>query len=141
MPTKNTKFISEDYLSISAENRDVRHTLRFTRTEDKRLHQEFETSGLSKYTQYMRQKLLTDGLEKTIIYNRHQKKMLHEIAQLKTSTNKIGNNFNQLMTAINTFKVVNLSASELSNIQQVGMQLEQVKILLEQLINQELESI
>ena len=92
-------------MSSKNKNRIRKIDIRLTEMEYLLLEGEFQSAPFSTKSQFIRAKLFSKNISKQH-QNRHQAFLA--AAKMNTEINKIGNNFNQLVHGINTYKTVQL---------------------------------
>jgi len=115
------------------EKRAIRMNCRLTKSEDIQFKEAFHASGFKKKSAFIRQKLLSKNGTNHLINQNNIQKIILETARLRTSLIKIGTNFNQLMTAINTFKKVELRNKDYQVLEHIDLKIEEVMELFKSL--------
>ena len=98
-------------------NRSKKIDIRLTPREYQILEMEFQISPFMNKSQFIRAKIFEKQIGE--IHQRKHTAFL-EAAKIYTEINRLGNNFNQLVHAVNTFKTVELTPSKFKIIQELG---------------------
>jgi len=108
------------------ENRDVRMNCRLTKSENRRFLKAYKASGFNRKSSFMRAKMLSKDGTNHLINQKNVQNIILETARLRTDLIKIGTNFNQLMTAINTFKKVELTNRDYQILEHIDLKIDEV---------------
>lgn len=111
-------------------NRTKKIDIRLTPREYFSIEEEFNISPYIYRSTFIRAKLFERRIGE-IEQRKHQAFL--EAAKLFTELNRLGNNFNQVVHAINTYKVVELTPAKLKTIQDLGQKLDTLLELLDDL--------
>lgn len=114
-------------------NRVFRINSRLTEQENKAYLKAFKASGFKKKSSFIRTQLLSKNGITYLINQKNIQKIILETAKLRTDLIKVGTNFNQLMTAINTFKKVQISDKDFQTIEYIDVKLDEVMELFKSL--------
>ena len=106
---------------------------RLTKSENSRFLKAYKASGFSKKSSFMRAKVLSKDGTNHLINQKNIQNIILETARLRTDLIKIGTNFNQLMTAINTFKKVDLSNRDYQILEHIDLKIDEVMELFKSL--------
>jgi len=96
-------------MELKKNNRIKRVDVRLTEEEHKVLIDEFKSSNFTKFSAFLRSKLLSQPLT---IEEKLQNEALLQAGKMNTTLSKLGTNFNQLVKGVNTYKNTNLTAAE-----------------------------
>ena len=104
--------------------------VRLTKTEFNLVETDYQKSPHISRSAYMRAKIFDKKIS-----NAQQKKhqAFLQAAKLNTEINKIGNNFNQLVHGINTYKLVELKKNEVEVLQKLSQQLEKLQQIFDEI--------
>jgi len=94
------------YTKVDSDRRTVKINLRLTPVEHQKMLAAFNQSGHKKQSNYMREKLLSEGrgVDKSLHY-----KAVLAVGEFSNVLNKVGVNFNQLVYAVHKYKLVNFT--------------------------------
>ena len=104
--------------------REIRINLRVNDAEYLQIMEEYKGSNLSNKSIYLRKKLLSTTGGKEFIFEKQQMDILVETSKLRTEIRRVGNNFNQIVHLINTFKTIDLKPKDHKVIKELGTKID-----------------
>ena len=122
--TKNSPFFHQkgkkNTIKKGQNNRTIRVEIRMNSDEYDTLKDLLKKSAYSNISSFIRSKIFSKKISNT-----QQKRLeaYQNAGKLSDGLNRIGNNFNQLIHGINTFKTVELKSKEVELIQRLGQRL------------------
>lgn len=131
--TKNSVFFHQKKEKNSAKNkvknRTIRVEIRMNPSEYQNLQHLLKRSQHNNMSSFIRSKIFSKKIDTD-----HKKRLeaYQNAGKLSDALNRIGNNFNQLIHGINTFKTVELKSKEVALIQRLGQRLGAILKILDQ---------
>ena len=104
--------------------REIRINLRVNDEEYLQIMEEYKLSRLSNRSIYLRKKLLSVAGGKELVFEKQQMEVLVETSKLRTEIRRVGNNFNQIVHLINTYKTIDLKPKDYKIIKELGTKID-----------------